>query len=809
MSIKTVLAAGVVVTVVLAAANVVVGEWYARGITQIDDAQRYVRLIAKDATDLLVLSQDAALGGSPRAMRQWRTVHGNMKVEVQELAQQLGTVDPLHSTVVELGGVVATLPEEVDAIAQAVGNMNPAIAAARRATLMDHLGIQTRRVSDGVFEVSEMLAQQRTVLMARQAEAQRVTSLAFVVLVLLAVWFVWRRILQPVSLLKQTAMQVQDGDLLARNGLRSADEMGVLAQTFDKVTASLQAREDTALEAQRETATLYNTLNAHAIVSVADRNGNITHANDAFCRISGYSRTVLIGQDHRIVNSGVQSDTFWVDFWQTINSGQPWRGEICNLAKDGSLYWVDSMVAPMVDARGAVEKFISIGNDITSRKASEASLHESQAMFAAAFEKSASGMATLTTKGVWMKVNAALCEFLGYSAEDLTMLTFADVTHPEENATDRIQVPRLLAGDIPIYTRAKRYLRSDGEVVWGLVNVVVVRDKLDVPQYFIAQIVDITARKRAEAQLEVSNAILEESQAVAKVGGWALTLATGHLFWTEETYRIHEVSPENFDPTVDAGLGYFLPDSRARIEQALKVAIENGVPYDLELETLTTQGIRIDVRTTCTVTMEGGKAVKLSGIFQDITERKRYERELRNAKNRMELATQSAGIGIWVFDVEHDRLQWDDRMYALYGLTKQSDLEPYNVWSDCVHPEDRAASEKALQEALEGKREFDTEFRIVWADQSIHYIRGTARVERDKGGLPLRMVGVNFDITNQKEHASALRAAKDLAEELAKSKGQFLANMSHEIRTPMNAILGLLNLLQTTELTARQRDYTS
>ena len=681
MRIKNVLVAGLAATVVLAATNVLVGDWFARESTRVNDALRQVRLVIRDATGLLVLSQDAAAGGSPRAMRQWRAVHGNMASAMEVMAQQLGVDHPLHSTVVELSGVLATLPAQVDAIAQPDPAMNPALAAVRRETLMDHLSIETRRVSDGMFAVSEVFATQRAALTARQLEAERATSLAFVVLFLLAAWFVRRRVLQPVSLLKQTATQVQAGDLLARNGLRSADEMGVLAQTFDAMTASLQAREDSVLAAQRETASLYNTLNEHAIVSMADRNGNITHANAAFCRISGYERTELIGQDHRIVSSGVQSDAFWLDFWQTINSGQPWRGEICNRAKDGSLYWVDSMVAPMVDAHGVIEKFISIRNDITGRKASEASLHQSQAMFAAAFEKSASGMATLTPKGLWLEVNAALCNFLGYSADDLKMLTFTDVTHPEEHAIDRIQVPRLLAGEIPVYTRAKRYLHSDGEVVWGLVNVVVVRNTLDEPQYLVAQVVDITARKRAEAQLEVSNAILEESQAVAKVGGWELTLATGHLFWTEETYRIHEVSPENFDPTVDAGLGYFLPESRALIEQALKAAIEEGIPYDLELETFTTQGNRINVRTTGTPQMVDGKVVRLSGIFQDITDRKNYERSLREARA-------------------------------------------------------------------------------------------------------------------QAEHA-------------AQSKGQFLANMSHEIRTPMNAILGLLNLLQTTELTARQRDYAS
>jgi PAS domain S-box-containing protein len=124
--------------------------------------------------------------------------------------------------------------------------------------------------------------------------------------------------------------------------------------------------------ALRDARVLLDTLNMHAIVSVADRAGRIVEVNDAFCAISGFSRTELLGQNHRIVNSGVQPREFWTGMWACIAGGTPWRGEVCNRAKDGSFYWVDTFIAPYLGDDGSVQKYVSIRTDITPRKTAEA-----------------------------------------------------------------------------------------------------------------------------------------------------------------------------------------------------------------------------------------------------------------------------------------------------------------------------------------------------------------------------------------------------------------------------------------------------
>ena len=187
-----------------------------------------------------------------------------------------------------------------------------------------------------------------------------------------------------------------------------------------------------------------------------------------------------------------------------------------------------------------------------------------------------------------------------------------------------------------------RFPQTDGSNLWLEMRSESYRDDNGAVITIHGTAQDITARKTTEKNLATTRTLLEESQQIAKVGGWELDIKTSNLYWTAETYHLHDTTPEEFNPTVDAGVGYFLPDSKAKITAALDEAINNGKNYDLELETYTTKGREITVRTTGSVTKENGKAVKITGIFQDITQQKRDEKALARSL-KMEVVGQMSG----------------------------------------------------------------------------------------------------------------------------------------------------------------------
>lgn len=156
--------------------------------------------------------------------------------------------------------------------------------------------------------------------------------------------------------------------------------------------------------------------------------------------------------------------------------------------------------------------------------------------------------------------------------------------------------------------------------------------------------------------------------------------------------------------------------------------------------------------------------------MQDITDRVKVEENLTRLAERHNLAIHSSGIGIWDWDILKNELIWDEQMVALYGLQPGNFKGAYEAWLNGVHPDDREESDKISQSAVRGEREYDTEFRVLWPDGSVHWLKADGRVFRDENGTATRMVGVNYDITERKESENKLREQRALLKQVLDSE---------------------------------------
>ncbi len=206
---------------------------------------------------------------------------------------------------------------------------------------------------------------------------------------------------------------------------------------------------------------------------------------------------------------------------------------------------------------------------------------------------------------------------------------------------------------------------------------------------------------------------------------------------------------------------------------------------------------------------EDGEINGYLGIAVDLTATKASEVAVAAARDQLLLAADLAEMGIWGWTPSDNTLSWNDRMYELYDqpLSLRNNGLNYEHWYSRVHPDDVEATAHKLQRTAEAGEVYDPIFRVVRPDGSIRIIQGGAQVERDSTGATLRVTGFNLDITAERELQARLIDAKEQADAASASKSSFLANMSHEIRTPMNAVLGMLHLVQNTELEPRQLDY--
>ncbi len=682
---------------------------------------------------------------------------------------------------------------------------------------------------------------------------------------------------------------------------------------------------------------LLETLDDHLIVAITDPRGVITYANGQFCQISQYSREELVGQTHRIINSGYHAPSFWKTVWDTIRAGESWKGQVCNRAKDGSHYWVQTTIHPIRGEDGKIAQYLAFRTDISSQKEVEIKLRNSQMHLqeasrvakvgsweldlvsqkliwsgttkmifevAADYEPSietalefypegaerdrvkllmeraiASGEAfdeefqvqTLSGARKWVRgighaelIDGRCVRLFGVIQdidEDRKMLAESErtasllrnlvdsATELSVIATDRdgvislfnvgaekllgYQAKELVGCQTPakfhlsseIEQRAAELTRSYGAPVEGFEAFVKVsldegselrewtyvrKDGAHVPVAlvvtpmrgpvgeltgFLGIARDLSAQKKAENELRESEMRFRRSFEHSGIG-MAIVSLEGRWIQVNQSlldmlgYEREQLLGMTFQDIthpedLEADLG-LLKDTLAGKRQS----------YTMEKRYFNVSGETIWVKLNVSLVRDyKGEAVHFVSQMENISESKKLTREMKEVSDRLELAVQAAGVGIWDLDIVSGKLIWDEQMFSLYGLNREEFLGSLSSWQKCLHPDDLQSTLRAIEQAIECSQEINTNFRVVWPDGTVKHLRALAHVERDSEGNAVRMIGTNWDESEFVAQRQAVEEMAERAEEANRAKSQFLANMSHEIRTPINGVIGMTALL--------------
>jgi PAS domain S-box-containing protein len=473
---------------------------------------------------------------------------------------------------------------------------------------------------------------------------------------------------------------------------------------------------------------------------------------------------------------------------QELIDTSPWR--------DRPLHVLCSFY-PIHGADGQVSMVGATVMDITDYRLQQDALRRSEAEFRAIFENSGVPKAVGEVgTGRYIRVNPRYCQLTGYSAEELSRMTFAELTHPDDREADLARYSQILDGTRDYYENEKRYVRKDGQIVWVFVNTRMVRDAFGRPQCTVAVAQDVTARREAEQRARESADRLTLTLVASGMGDWVWDARTDMVRMSARANALFGLGPE--ETITWAQMRQLLhPDDREQARLAVERAAAERIDYNIEYRVLLPHGrLRWIAARGRGQYDSSGRCTGMIGVVQDVTDRKLRERALQESAERLVLAQRSAGAGAWDWDIRHGTFAWSEQYFSLLGIDPQDARPSYEMFLASIDPADRERIEHEVAQTLRLSRtDVRLEFRVNHPQLGSRWIEALGRCILEDGKV-VRMSGIGLNITERKEAEQQLRLAKEeaetarrQAEAASRAKDHFLAQLSHELRTPLTPVL--------------------
>src|SRR6267143_87862 len=422
--------------------------------------------------------------------------------------------------------------------------------------------------------------------------------------------------------------------------------------------------------------------------------------------------------------------------------------------------------------------------DATERRRADNALPESQERFGSAFRDAAIGMALVGTDGRWLQVNPALCELVGYTEQELLATNFQAITHPDDLDVDLAFARQTLTGEIRTYQMEKRYFHKQGQIVWILLSVSLVRDPVGQPLYFIAQIQDITERKQVQEKLRESEArfraILDNSP--TKI--FLKDTEGRYLLVNRQFERIFHLDQTTIVGKTDVEI--FSPQQAAAFQANDRKVIQTGVPLQFEEEALLDDGPHTSLVFKFPLRTMDGTLYGIGGITTDITERKQEEEERKKQELLVTLMLSTGPGCIKRLAADGTLQQMNSAGLKMIEADCEEDALGLSVFN-LVVPEHRAAFMEMHQDVINGCAR-TLQFEILG-------LRGTRRW-METYAVPLQnpVIGqtehlaVTHDITERYRAEEALRASEEQLRTVLEEREQLSQDLHDNIIQTIYAI---------------------
>ena len=452
--------------------------------------------------------------------------------------------------------------------------------------------------------------------------------------------------------------------------------------------------------------------------------------------------------------------------------------------------------------------------EVAARKAE---LEASEQRYRLLAENAGNLIWTVDMDGAISYVSPAVERLRGVTREEEHSADWTDRMPPQFAAVVSARVAADLAAlragtPIERVPRVTQAYRKDGSLFWIETVLSPLYDDAGRPLGLCGTTRDITARHQAEEALRRSEDRFNKLFSSSPVGITLTRLADGQFQEANGAFlAMVGCDREEIIGRSSRELDLISPEDWACRMSVLQV--QKGLQGH-ELELCSKRGEQLQTLLAVEVVDFEGEPCLLSSVV-DITKRKQLEEQLRAANQRLQLATDAAGIGIWTWDFADYSLAGDDRMFELYGITAEERGAgiSYDNWRTRIHPDDLALADPAQGDPGQISNQWSGTYRVMLPGGAIRYIQADTVLEYSKAGVPLRMVGINRDITDQEQYEQVLQGTNAILEQrvalrtadleaalgelqLANQlKDEFMAMISHELRTPLSGVLSMAEML--------------